>query len=82
MTALYETVYGGMFGRWNLEPFTMLVLIVCLGYAAANRVFANERRVAAVTRELETARRIQQSILPKDDTVRDRRCASRRTTSP
>ena len=44
----------------------MLVLIVCIGFAAANRVFANERRVAAVTRELETARRIQQSILPKE----------------
>lgn len=65
VTALYETVRGGIFGRWSLEPFTMLVLIVCIGFAAANRVFANERRVAAVTRELETARRIQQSILPK-----------------
>jgi sigma-B regulation protein RsbU (phosphoserine phosphatase) len=65
-TALYETVYGGMFGRWSVEPFAMLVLITCLGYAAANRVFANERRVAAVSRELETARRIQQSILPKE----------------
>jgi len=66
-TALYETAYGGMFGRWSVEPFAMLILIVCLGYAAANRVFANERRVAAVARELETARRIQQSILPKDN---------------
>jgi sigma-B regulation protein RsbU (phosphoserine phosphatase) len=64
-TALYETVYGGMFGRWNVEPFAMLILVLCLGYAAANRVFTNERRVAAVSRELETARRIQQSILPK-----------------
>jgi phosphoserine phosphatase RsbU/P len=64
-TALYETVYGGMFGRWSLEPFAMLILVLCLGYAAANRVFTNERRIAAVSRELETARRIQQSILPK-----------------
>jgi phosphoserine phosphatase RsbU/P len=77
LTALYETVRGGMFGRWNAEPFAMLVLIVCLGFAAANRVFANERRVAAVTRELETARRIQQSILPKDNpTVKGLRVAS------
>jgi sigma-B regulation protein RsbU (phosphoserine phosphatase) len=65
VTALYETVRGGMFGRWNVEPFAMLILIVCLGYVAATRVFANERRIAAVSRELETARRIQQSILPK-----------------
>ncbi len=67
LAALYETVRGGMFGRWSVEPFAMLILIVCLGYAAATRVFSNERRVAAVARELETARRIQQSILPKHD---------------
>jgi hypothetical protein len=72
VTALYETVRGGIFGRWSLEPFTMLVLIVCIGIAAANRVFAIERRVAAVTRELETARRIQQSILPKEMPAVDR----------
>jgi sigma-B regulation protein RsbU (phosphoserine phosphatase) len=65
VTALYETVRGGIFGRWNLEPFAMLILIICLGYVTASRVFATERRVAAVSRELETARRIQQSILPK-----------------
>src|SRR4029450_8348534 len=64
-TALYETVYGAMFDPWEVEPFAMLILVLCLGYAAANRVVTNERRVAAVKRELETARRIQQSILPK-----------------
>jgi phosphoserine phosphatase RsbU/P len=77
LTALYETVRGSMFGRWSVEPFAMLILIVCLGYAAANRVFANERRVAAVSRELETARRIQQSILPKaNPSVKGLRVAS------
>ena len=64
-TALYETVYGAMFDPWEVEPFAMLILVLCLGYAAANRVVTNERRVAAVSRELETARRIQQSILPR-----------------
>jgi sigma-B regulation protein RsbU (phosphoserine phosphatase) len=65
VTALYETARGSMFGRWSLEPFAMVILIGCLGYVTASRVFAIERRVAAVSRELETARRIQQSILPR-----------------
>jgi serine phosphatase RsbU (regulator of sigma subunit) len=36
-----------------------------LGYVTARRIFANEQRLAALARELETARRIQTSILPR-----------------
>jgi len=43
----------------------MFVLIACLGDVVVNSVFQTERRVAAVGRELETARQIQRSILPK-----------------
>jgi len=63
--ALAETIHGGSFGRWDTEPFAMLVFVVCLGDVVVTRVFHSERRIAAVGRELETARRIQQSILPK-----------------
>jgi sigma-B regulation protein RsbU (phosphoserine phosphatase) len=65
VTALIETTRGSLFGRWDAEPLAMLIFVVCLGYAAANRVFRNERRLAAVARELDMARRIQQSILPR-----------------
>jgi sigma-B regulation protein RsbU (phosphoserine phosphatase) len=63
--AVVENIRGGWFGRVDAEPLAMLVLIVCLGYVVANSVFQTERRVAAVGRELETARQIQQSILPR-----------------
>ena len=62
---LYETIFGGVFDPIDLEPFAMLVLVGCLGYVVVKHVFHSERRMAAVGRELETARRIQQSILPK-----------------
>lgn len=63
--AVVQNVGGGLFGHVDPEPFAMLILVACLGYVVANRVFQTERRVAAVGRELETARQIQQSILPK-----------------
>jgi serine phosphatase RsbU (regulator of sigma subunit) len=49
----------------------MVILVACLGYVVVNRVFQTERRVAAVGRELETARQIQRSILPKSPPVID-----------
>ena len=65
--ALVETIAGdGIFDPFEAEPFAMLALVGCLGYVVVKHVFWSERRMAAVGRELETARRIQQSILPKD----------------
>jgi len=63
--AVVQNVSGGLFGHIDPEPFAMLILVGCLGYVVVNRVFQTERRVAAVSRELETARQIQRSILPK-----------------
>lgn len=63
--AVVETLRGGLLGSMDSEPFAMLFLVGCLGYVVVNRVFQSERRVAALGRELETARRIQRSILPK-----------------
>ncbi|HWM92759.1 MAG TPA: PP2C family protein-serine/threonine phosphatase [Thermoanaerobaculia bacterium] len=47
------------------EPVGILALGGAIVYAFAHRVFANERRLAAISQELETARRIQSSILPR-----------------
>lgn len=49
---------------FNLEPLGMLVFLSTLGYWAARRVFANERTLAVMNYELDTARRIQMAILP------------------
>lgn len=47
-----------------LEPYGLFVLMCCLGYALARRIFANERDLAALAEEMRAARRIQASILP------------------
>lgn len=62
--AILENVRGGRLG-FDPEPLAMLFLIGCIGYVVVNRVVQSERRIAAVRRELETARQIQRSILPK-----------------
>jgi phosphoserine phosphatase RsbU/P len=47
-----------------LEPVSFVVWIFALGYEAASRTFANERRLIAIDTELDTARRMQAAILP------------------
>ncbi|HEY7059099.1 MAG TPA: PP2C family protein-serine/threonine phosphatase [Vicinamibacterales bacterium] len=63
--AIVRNVRPALLGPVDTEPFAMLLLIGCIGYVVVNRVFQTERRVAAIARELETARQIQRSILPK-----------------
>jgi sigma-B regulation protein RsbU (phosphoserine phosphatase) len=48
----------------NVEPIGVLVFILCLGYAVLRSVFRSEAEFVSVQRELETARRIQRSLLP------------------
>lgn len=59
--ATYQTLGGAL----QLEPFAMLVFMMSVGYFVAQRMLASERRLVAVSRELELARKIQQSILPR-----------------
>jgi sigma-B regulation protein RsbU (phosphoserine phosphatase) len=48
----------------NVEFIGLLVFVACLGYVSAFRTFANEERLLAINKELESARRIQSSTLP------------------
>jgi phosphoserine phosphatase RsbU/P len=50
----------------DLEPIGVTVFIACLGYAVAATVFQSEADLIAVQRELETARQIQTSLLPRE----------------
>jgi phosphoserine phosphatase RsbU/P len=59
--AAYRTLSGG---AEQLEPLAMLVFMTSAGYFVAQRMLAGERQLVAVSRELELAREIQQSILP------------------
>jgi sigma-B regulation protein RsbU (phosphoserine phosphatase) len=47
------------------EVLGFLFFVGCLGYVAAHRTFANEHRLLAIDKELEIARQIQSSILPR-----------------
>src|SRR6202023_3191110 len=49
----------------NVEFLGFLVFVACLGYISAYRTFANEERLVAINKELEIARQIQFSTLPK-----------------
>jgi sigma-B regulation protein RsbU (phosphoserine phosphatase) len=49
----------------NLEPLGFLILIIGLAATAVQRALSHEQRLAVVESELNTARRIQTSILPK-----------------
>jgi len=49
-----------------VEPLALGVFILALGYVAAERMFVDEKRLLAIESELEIARGIQNSILPRD----------------
>jgi serine phosphatase RsbU (regulator of sigma subunit) len=49
----------------NIEPLGLLILIGCLGTIVLRRFFDNEKELATLTHELETARQIQSFILPQ-----------------
>ncbi len=51
--------------RVSLEVYGVTVFILSLGYVTTRRFFTDQRELAAVERELETARTIQASILPR-----------------
>jgi sigma-B regulation protein RsbU (phosphoserine phosphatase) len=52
-------------GGREIEPMGFLALLFGLTYTAAQRAADREQKLIAVEQELETARRIQTSILPK-----------------
>jgi sigma-B regulation protein RsbU (phosphoserine phosphatase) len=65
---LFENAVNGRLlgGRWNVEFAGVLALLACLGYVAISRALDNTRRLQELKHELETARQIQASILPKE----------------
>lgn len=53
-------------GLPNIEPVGFVALLACLGYVAARQALHREEQLAEIRKELEVARRIQQSILPSE----------------
>jgi sigma-B regulation protein RsbU (phosphoserine phosphatase) len=68
MVAIYENLAGGgLFGpAFEAEPFTMLLFSGALGWFVLSRARDQAYGFVALSRELEVAREIQQSLLPRD----------------
>lgn len=52
--------------RVRIEPLGMLFFNACLALIAVSRFFTNQRQLIAVEKEMEAARQIQSSILPRE----------------
>jgi len=65
--ALWDNVVG-IFGPRlpRIEAIGFVALLACLGYVAARQALERDEQLAEIQKELEVARRIQQSILPAD----------------
>jgi sigma-B regulation protein RsbU (phosphoserine phosphatase) len=50
----------------DVEPVGFLIFVCTLGYLVAHRIFAREESLLAIQKELQIARQIQTSILPRD----------------
>lgn len=66
VAALFETVFSrGLLGEIVIEPLGMLLFAGALGWFVLTRARDQEFSYAALSRELELARSIQQSLLPQ-----------------
>jgi hypothetical protein len=66
LAAIYETISDrDLLGPFDAEPFAMLVFAAALGWFVLTRAREQEFSYVALSRELELARSIQQSLLPQ-----------------
>jgi sigma-B regulation protein RsbU (phosphoserine phosphatase) len=61
------TNVGGLYGRKpTVELYGFAAFLCCLGYIAARKALDRDQQLTSIQQELETARRIQLSILPTE----------------
>jgi phosphoserine phosphatase RsbU/P len=59
--------FGGLIRRHpDIEPFGFAIFLVCLGTVVIRRSLRTQERLTAIEEELNVARRIQTSILPRE----------------
>lgn len=64
--ALWDNVAGLYLWLWKIEPLGFAFFLTCLGYVAARRTIERDQQLSEIRKELDVARRIQLSILPKE----------------
>lgn len=62
--ALYNNIVRVFPHYYNIEPYSLMVLLACLGTVAGRRALAQEQELSNIQKELEIARSIQVAILP------------------
>ncbi len=69
----FENIVNDRFlrGAWDVEWVGALAFLGCLGFVAVSRAVDNDRRLHELRHELETARQIQSSILPREMPIID-----------
>ncbi len=64
--ALFDNIAGVLGSRLpRIEPIGFAILLGCLGYVTALRIFQRDQQLAEIQKELEVAKRIQLSVLPE-----------------
>jgi phosphoserine phosphatase RsbU/P len=63
---LHENIGRPVAPSINLEPIGVFIFVALLGFSVVGTVFRREATLVAVERELETARKIQTSLLPRE----------------
>ncbi len=64
--ALYNNIVRNFPHYYNIEPFSFVILLACLGMVAGRRALAQEQELSNIQKELQIARNIQISILPSE----------------
>lgn len=64
----FNATLGGELLPWSLsaEVLGFAVFMMGIGYVSARRVFRTQRQLAELSKELETARAVQQMVLPRE----------------
>jgi hypothetical protein len=66
IAVIHENLGRPLLPPVNLEPLGVLIFVLALGYGVIGGVVRGEAELLAVQRELEAARLIQRSLLPRD----------------
>lgn len=65
LLALWDNTVGAISLHRSIEPYGFAIFLGCLGYVAARRTLEREQNLNEIQKELEVARNIQLSILPR-----------------
>jgi phosphoserine phosphatase RsbU/P len=64
--AIWDNTAGDYWRLVRLEPYGFAIFLACMGYITATRTLERDHELNEIQKELQVARKIQQSILPAE----------------